>query len=315
MSPAMTHSLALDAHPLAQELHQLLREIDPARWKDSLEARARERLASIRDRLSTALEREQGDTHLRERLQELAAKLEVIPDGKRAWQEFRTSVAPAYEHLAVSLKGFDIHVPSLRPTNYLRNLYHFLNGAGVVALVHFLLTPTTMLYVAGGFFTAAWSLEAIRRISPRANEIILIPWKRLSHPHERFRVNSATWFTTAMLFLALMGDTTVACVAVAVLAVGDPMAALVGRRWGRTKLLHGRTLEGTMAFAVTGTLAALLTLSFAAPALALWPALGVAAASATTAAVAELVSRRVDDNLSIPVSAAVAAITVLGLVG
>ena len=41
------------------------------------------------------------------------------------------------------------------------------------------------------------------------------------------------------------------------LGVADPVAALIGRRYGRHKLRGGKSLEGAMAFVASGTLAAL----------------------------------------------------------
>jgi dolichol kinase len=92
------------------------------------------------------------------------------------------------------------------------------------------------------------------------------------------------------------------------------MAALVGRRFGRIKLLHGRSLEGSLAFIASGALAAFGLLMVFHPALGLGNAAAMALAGALAGAVAELVSFRVDDNFSIPLSAASgAALAVWGL--
>jgi dolichol kinase len=78
----------------------------------------------------------------------------------------------------------------------------------------------------------------------------------------------------------------------------------VGRRYGSTKLVNGRSLEGTMAYAVVAFLGSLAVL-------AAWhgevpPSLGLlaAAVAAVTGALAELFSKRVDDNFAVPVAVA-----------
>ena len=38
-----------------------------------------------------------------------------------SWNEFRLGVLPAYEGLVKSLRRFDVHVPSLRPSNATRS--------------------------------------------------------------------------------------------------------------------------------------------------------------------------------------------------
>ena len=82
------------------------------------------------------------------------------------------------------------------------------------------------------------------------------------------------------------------------------MAALVGRRFGRIRLLNGRSLEGTLAFVVAATLATFTLFMVFHASMGLGVALGLAVAAAVFGAVAELVSLRVDDNFSIPLSAA-----------
>ena len=87
------------------------------------------------------------------------------------------------------------------------------------------------------------------------------------------------------------------------LAVGDPAASLVGRRFGRTRLRSGRSVEGTLAFAVVATVASavLLRLGFN-----LRPSMAMAlgAVAGVTGAITEVSSERLDDNFSIPVTVA-----------
>ncbi len=70
-------------------------------------------------------------------------------------------------------------------------------------------------------------------------------------------MNSSTWCVTALFLLALFGTRLSQSLAVMVLAVADPAAALIGRRFGRTRLRDGRSLEGTLAFFAAGALSAL----------------------------------------------------------
>jgi dolichol kinase len=90
---------------------------------------------------------------------------------------------------------------------------------------------------------------------------------------------------------------------------------VIGRAWGRTKLINGRSLEGTLAFAVASALVGGLTLHLLHPELGLGVALLAAAAAGAAGSVAELVSRRVDDNLSIPLAATAGAWLALTALG
>jgi len=126
----------------------------------------------------------------------------------------------------------------------------------------------------------------------------------VAHPHEAHRVNSASWYTLALLGLAVAGQMEAAAVGVVVLGLGDPMAALVGRRFGKHALVHGRSLEGTLAFIVAGGLAAAGALHLAWPTMSLGLIAAMAGAGAGAGALVELYSVKVDDNLTIPWAAA-----------
>ena len=160
--------------------------------------------------------------------------------------------------------------------------------------------------------TTAWSCELGRRYSPRLNQALLRLMGRLAHPHEAWRVNSATWYATACVILASMWNAPVATVGIMVLGFADPAAAIIGRRYGKIELINGRTLEGSATFIAVGTLTTWPWLVFA------WDlhgltAFAMALAGATLGGLAELFSRRIDDNFSVPLAAAVGALAVLGV--
>ena len=75
--------------------------------------------------------------------------------------------------------------------------------------------------------------------------------------------------------------------------------------------MHGRSLEGSAAFFLVGAGAALTALTLCAPELGRADALLVALGAAFAASLAELASRRLDDNLTIPIAAAGGAWLVL----
>jgi dolichol kinase len=118
-----------------------------------------------------------------------------------------------------------------------------------------------------------------------------------------------------MVILALLQDKTLATLAVIILGFADPAAALVGRRFGRIRLIHGRSLEGSLTFVVVGLLAGATALGLFHPELAWGQILALAGAGALAGATAELFSRRIDDNLSIPVAVALTGLLVTSLTG
>ncbi|MDP2270152.1 MAG: hypothetical protein Q8N23_10095 [Archangium sp.] len=290
---------------LALQLHKVLSEIDPARWRDEMAAVLKPRLTELQQRF----EKRAQHAELADTLKTEVPKL----DTKGQWLAFKKQLQPAYIELAKRLKAESIHVPSLRPTNYARNVFHVMTAVSVVALLEFMNNPPLVLAIAAFFAAAAWSTELARRLSPRMNVLVMKVFNPVAHPHEVQRVNSATWYTTALLLLASTQSTLLCVTGVVVLGIGDPIAALVGRRFGRIKLLHGRSLEGTVAFAISATVATFVAFLIFHSSLGLAMALGLAAAASIAGALAELFSLRVDDNFSIPLSAAagVAVMTTL----
>jgi len=310
----------MDSKTAAVELYQILRELDPSRWRVELAQTMRPRIEALRARLQDLMVRADNPSlsSMRERMEELCHLLEhAIPTPDRAdvqqrWDEFRLKVSPAYARLAASLASLDAHVPSLRPTNYTRNIFHVGNAVMVLALLTWVLDTRTTIIAAVSVASLAWSMEIGRRFSERINSGLMWLFRTVAHPHEAWRVNSATWYSTALVILALMQDLTIATVAVIILGLADPAAAIIGRRFGRVKLIHGRSLEGSSTFVVVGSISAFLWLHFAcdfAPTSALIWAIG----GAVPGALAELFSRRIDDNLSIPVSVAVGLLAVQSL--
>lgn len=291
----MTADLIED-RDLALALHKVLSDIDPARWRDEMGVVLKPKLTELQQKF------EKRPQHAK-----LADTLKTeLPSGdtKGQWLAFKKRLQPSYIELAKRLKAESIHVPSLRPTNYARNVLHVTTALGVVALLELLDNPALVLGIAAIVAAAAWSTELARRVSPRVNTLVMKVFNPVAHPHEVQRVNSATWYTTALLLLAATQSTLLCVTGVVVLGIGDPIAALVGRRFGRIKLLHGRSLEGTVAFALSATAATFIAFALFHSSMGLSMAFGLAAAASVAGALAELFSLRVDDNFSIPLSAA-----------
>ncbi len=298
-------SQVLEERDLALQLHKVLSEIDPARWRDEMAAVLKPRLQELQVTLEQTGEHEALAVTLKTELPGL--------DTRGQWLAFKKRLQPAYMDLAKRLKAKSIHVPSIRPTNYARNVLHIASAIGVMALLEFLDNPSLVLGVAAVATFCAWTTELARRFSPRVNGLVMKVFNPVAHPHEVQRVNSATWYTTALLLLAATQSTLLCVTGVVVLGIGDPIAALVGRRFGKIKLLHGRSLEGTVAFAVSATVATFLAYWAFHSTLGLGMALGLAAAASVAGALAELFSLRVDDNFSIPLSAAAGVVVMTTL--
>jgi dolichol kinase len=310
---------------LVMELHRALSDIDRARWHGGAADAVRSKLAAIQARLGrlTSATWADEDAPLRGKLAELGRTLAAqVPseDGTASsawprWQAFRRALTPTYEALQATLREHEIHVPTLRPSNTKRALLHVTTALIGVVVLRAAPGPWWPAAIAVPLALAGWTTEALRRGHPRINALVMRVFAPVAHAHEYRRVNSATWYVTALALLSLTRAPLPCAVGLAALGLGDPAAALVGRRFGRIRLMHGRSLEGSAAFFGVATLAGAAVAWAFAPTLPLAPLLSVAAAAALAGAVTELVSLRVDDNLSVALAASAAAALTAHLLG
>lgn len=306
MTSAVTPAaLQAEGIAIAEELKLLLADAEDSAWGARFEALRTRLQQSVRD-AERAMEPRLKV--YRERLGQLASAVEAWQASPaRTWEAFRREVQPAVEALNASLK----ELPS-RPSNARRMVFHVLMGLGCTALVYAI--PWRWLLIACPFTMAlfAWGSEISRARSPQINKTLMRYFGPIAHAHEWKRVNSATWYVTALLILASFYPLTSCALAVLTLGLGDPAAALVGRRWGKTRLRSGRSLEGTLAFVAVATLACFALLVGHAH-LGAKTALVVALVAGVSGAIAEVFSTRVDDNFSIPLSVGTATALALWL--
>lgn len=309
-------TLRTEAQRLATELQRLIQTLDPATFRAELEASARELLGTIRSRVQAVLaasdssggERFPG---LRERLLALKALVEEF-EFNVDWRALFRRVQPVYAGLVATIPEAPETI--IRPTNHVRSLVHVGFGFTALTLLH-VLTQTQIIWIAGGFALFALVAETSRRFSSGANAALMKLFAPIAHPHEHHRVNSASWYTAALLLLAVFAPVEAAAAGVIVLGLADPAAAFVGRRWGRTKLVGGRSLEGSTTFALVGFVVTSVMLAILHPAIPTSTGMILAAVAGVSGALAELYSGRLDDNFTIPVAVAGALMATLALMG
>lgn len=309
----MTATLGLEGQRIADELSALLEAVDQA--QTAQQAALRLRATELADELRAALraEVEPRAAALREALSAALETLErATPSeaGESAWARFNEQVRPAHEALTAALERMTAAARPPRPMNRTRMAMHVALGVGSTLLTVMLPSKQWLVGLPLVVAVFAWTSEFLRVRSPAVNARLMRFFGPVAHAHEWTRVNSSTWFTTGLLLIAAAFPREACTVAVMTLAVGDPAASLVGRRYGRTRLKNGRSVEGTAAFALIAAVAGTLTLKAAYPmGWAQAALLGVVAG--VTGALTELSSERLDDNFSIPVTAAAVVTAVL----
>ena len=182
---------------------------------------------------------------------------------------------------------------ALPPPPVGRRLFH-LTACSSIPFAAIFLSTTTMVVLLSVLSGTALLVESIRLRMPGLNSRLVRYLKPLLKTEEDREVTGATYIALASLAAFLLFDKPLAITALFFLALGDPVAALVGSRM-RGFRLFGKSPVGTVAFFLVG-FAAAAVLSAGDVVDFHWALV----AGAAVAAVVELVPLFVDDNVSIP---------------
>lgn len=149
-----------------------------------------------------------------------------------------------------------------------------------------------VLWALAALIGVALVVEMARARSTRAKSMFTQAVGHMLREHEHAGLSGATWMVLSYGIAVLMFTQPVAVAAMWAVALGDASAALVGKRWGRTRprWMKDKSLEGSAACAVAAAVGALAVAG-------LPP--GASAVSGLAAAAAEAPGRPFDDNIRI----------------
>ena len=196
-----------------------------------------------------------------------------------------------------------------------RRLFHLVNGVSTATAYALLFTHEQVIHVFGTIACVVYVVDRVRIAYPEA-VARRAPWvnRLFVRAEEQVRESAMIPYAIAVLLTILTVPKLAALVAICTLAVADPLAAVVGIRYGRRRIARNRTLEGSLAFCAATLVIAALVLGRGADA----PGLAIAGASGTIALAAagcELLPLRIDDNLTIPLFVGFATWIVAALFG
>lgn len=112
-------------------------------------------------------------------------------------------------------------------------------------------------------------------------------------PHEKNGdFSGAAYILTTVCITVALFDKPIAIAAIAFIIVGDTLAALIGRKFGRHRFFGGKSLEGSTACLVGTLIVAAIIPGLDRP---------VAVIGAVVAAVVEALPFGIDDNVTVPI--------------
>jgi diacylglycerol kinase (CTP) len=196
-----------------------------------------------------------------------------------------------------------------------RRLFHLVNGISIATAYALLFTHEQVVQIFGAIACTVYIVDRIRIAYPEA-VARHAPWVNhtLVRAEEQVREAAMTPFAIAVLLTILAVPKLAALVGIYALAIADPLAAVVGIRFGRRPIARNRTLEGSLAFFAASVAIAVLVLHWGSAASASTIAVA-AVAIGIVAAGCELLPLRIDDNLTIPIVVGFATWAISALFG
>jgi len=167
------------------------------------------------------------------------------------------------------------------------------------------LPHTTTLIALGAVAVIFLSFELLRRRYSRVNNLFFFLFRPMLRDYEKQQFTGAAYTLIGSFIAFLIFPQEVAALAVAFLAVGDPLAAIAGRHIGRREIFK-RTLEGDITCFLACMLVGLIFYWSG-----VYIELPVIVAGAFAATMAEAIQLPVNDNLIMPLLAAL-VMTMLG---
>ena len=178
-----------------------------------------------------------------------------------------------------------------------RGIFHVCGGLSIMAIS--LLVPIDIFLILLATGTAIFLIfEVVRLKISAVNSWFYLNYRLIVRDKEVSRLTGASYMFIAALLLFLLFEKEIAVVAIAFLAIGDPLATVVGRFAGRIRLF-GKSLEGDLACLLACMVIGLIFYysGFSIPLLAIM-------IGAIIAMVAEALELPVNDNLTIPLFSA-----------
>lgn len=169
-----------------------------------------------------------------------------------------------------------------------RKIWHLSFIWAPIAYYHWL-NNQTAIFLSIVFLLLFFILDLIRLNWERGNEVAYRHFSWLLREQEKKGFNTSIYFALACLTCALFFEKRVTVLAITLLCVGDPIAAIIGSKYGTIRILN-KSLQGSLACFIACFLVAQFLFD---PTIAFW--------AAVTATFFELISSRLNDNLSIPI--------------
>lgn len=183
-----------------------------------------------------------------------------------------------------------------------RRLFHFLGGLGIILIYGLLFDHSTAVHIIGTAACCFFIFEHARIRYPEYNAFFAKIAKPFLRAEEHLKESALLPFIIGVFLTILSFPKPVAIPSILVLSISDPLAAICGISFSKTKNLAGKSKEGSLAFFISTFLCVFLFFYYSPIKLNLWNLAIVVTLFSTILTFVERIPSKLDDNLLIPIA-------------
>jgi dolichol kinase len=191
--------------------------------------------------------------------------------------------------------------PGRKNLQWGRRLFHMSMGTTVAALYGLFLDHHHAVALLGILACIMYVFEQVRINYPEYSEKFTGVMRLVYRAEERLKESAAVPYAIAVLLTIIIFPKRVAISAILTLAIADPMSAIIGIRFGRTRIVPHKSLEGSAAFFSACFLCIFLVFSLGDVGVTQGKLLAYSVTCAFLCSVVETLPLKIDDNLTIPI--------------
>lgn len=196
----------------------------------------------------------------------------------------------------------------------MRRLFHMFNGVSIATLYLISFDHSQMVQFLGTVACVLYVVEQVRINYPETAAKLLPITRFIIRAEEQLKESAMVPYAFAVLLTIISFPKAIALVGIYTLAFADPLSAIIGIRFGKTKIAKNRTLEGSAAFFFSTLLVSLFVLSIFNGSLSGMVIL-ISTLLAFVGALFETIPLKIDDNLTIPLFISFALWIICGIFG
>jgi dolichol kinase len=180
-----------------------------------------------------------------------------------------------------------------------RRIFHLCNGVIVATAYQFLFTHQQAVYLLGTIACLIYVFDHTRIAYP--DLLNRTPWltRLFMRAEEQFRESAMIPYVMAILLSIITFPKQIALIAILTLAIADPLAAIIGIRFGKRHWVSQKTVEGSIAFFLVAFCCSFGVLYSVAPQQ-IWAITGASLLTSIVVSGFEMLPIKIDDNLTIP---------------